>query len=142
MAKIYLGGLIKMSFPEYFPESCPFDNSRNENLVAYRAVDNKIKITPEDFIPLILDSKKSLKLTSDSIKCRACGLSIYTDINELKENIEIVPSLSKKEIIGIQVTKESGKVLETPPIKSPNSSHLTWWIYSQTNPIDLVIRGI
>lgn len=130
-----------MNFPDYFPENCPLIPSRCEELIVYRAVDNKTNIEVKDFEPLILDKKKKLNLSSSSSKCRACGLSVYTNIEELQNNIEIVPSLFNKEIIPVQITKDSGRVLETPPIKSPDSSHITWWPYSHVDFLKLVVHG-
>lgn len=116
----------KLKWPSYYPCNCPPDVEGRE-LTVYRFA-NKKTITEKDFKP-----KKVLKpeeLFEDD--CKACGLSVYTDKQEIQQQHKDRPHLRRKQIMEILITKGTGRVKDTP---TNGNSHHTWWVDEDTNPI-------
>jgi hypothetical protein len=109
-----------MNWPDYFPEDCPPDFAEDANLEAYRLVDQDPP-SEDDFIPhkLLYPDRRYPD------ECKACGLSVFTEINDFIELQRRVPALRGSLISVGNLTPEMGKILPTP---YRGNSHHSWWI--------------
>lgn len=113
------------SFPDHFPEDCPFSNARNIQMEAYRWVGNDPP-QPQDFVPLS-QQRGGLSFSDSNSECQACGLSVFVDAQDAILAQKCSKSLRGKRLaVGI-IEPESGKVAPTP---RDGNSHHTWWPYA------------
>jgi hypothetical protein len=96
------------TWPTYYPSKCPPEVSPRD-LKVFRLA-NKKSITANDFKPYRVS--KPDEIFSD--ECKACGLSVYTNKDDLEKERQDRPNLRRKHIIEISITKKSGKVMATP----------------------------
>lgn len=112
---------VAVEFGDYYPAQCPPVESIPPNHLVYRLISGD-KAQASDFIPYFL-----LKPGTDwkSRKCRACGLSVYTQKEDVEKAREINNGLRDFKIAKGHLSPESGRILETP---SHGDSHHTWWV--------------
>jgi hypothetical protein len=60
--------------------------------------------------------------------CRACGLSVYRDLNDAKNARARYKPLRDKKIARGHITESDGVVMQT----STPASHYTWWMKTAT----------
>ena len=70
-------------------------------------------------------------------RCQACGLSVYTDRDDLEEGRQLVPGMAKKRVVVGTLPEGSGKMMPTP---SPTwKTHRTWWVRPGLNAASLFV---
>ena len=121
-----------MQWPEYFPENCPPTTATSPNGKFYRFIaKDHDEPQSKDFV-----SWRELNLEKpcpDNIpECQACGLSVYSDLEEIRRMKKVIPKLRKMKIAGGSLTESSGKIKNTPSRNSQN--HNTWWVPQNENP--------
>lgn len=109
-----------MTFLEKLPDGCPPDDAIK---IDYEVgVFRLVKTDP----PTDSDFKSYRKLNPikkyDVPECIACGLSVYADIESIKNLIKL-PSLKKKKICRVNLSSGAGFIKATG--KDP--MHRTWW---------------
>lgn len=130
---------------EYFyqiPEKCiPLIKCDIKESYCYRLskVENPCQ---ESFIPQLFDPKLSQKTKYKDNPCECCGVSVFSDLDLLKEYRESIPSLGKYIL--------EGKIIST--IHGPLSfiynenndideGHLNWYQYKEIDPTT-IFRGM
>jgi hypothetical protein len=112
-----------LDWPEHFPELCPPDSSREPKEKVYRFVKQNPP-SENDFIShrlLYAD-----KVFSD--ECRACGLSVFTEMADVLSMRKRYNALRKKLLAVGNLSSDVGKILSTPGKYA--KSHHTWWVPS------------
>jgi hypothetical protein len=117
-----------MDWPEHYPEKCPPKRSRSAEGVVFRLMSGK-RPTERDF--------RSYRLQYPTRNfggklCIACGVSIYTDLEDVQRLRNRVPAARRKHVCGAELLPEYGKMLLT---SSPDEhSHHTWWFPGNVRP--------
>lgn len=110
-------------WPDYFPDQCPPKDSRKDEMTVFRLVSDSPP-SARDFVPTIIDQPH--RSFAPSEVCRACGVSVFTNIEDAKcMRSRFSPLRNKKLAIGT-ITQEDGVVLETG-----TGSHITWWLQTE-----------
>jgi len=116
-----------MQWPNYFPSGCPYEDSFLAAGAVYRLINKK---APEerDFLSYRL-------LYPDKVfnvpECIACGLSIYTDVEDIERLKRRVPATRNKRVtVGI-LHESLGKM---KPTGHDEASHHTWWVPLGSQP--------
>jgi len=112
-----------MQWPEYFPENCPCEKCQPASELVFRLIENH-NPSQRDF-----KSYRELnpgKAAPDGDECRACGVSVYSDIDHIRRMQRRVNSQRNKRISRGQLTPEFGMIKKTS--SRYGNSHLTWWI--------------
>lgn len=125
-------------WPTHFPKNCPVGGEK-QNIEVYRLVDNNPP-TEADFISAF--ELQPTRKFGDI--CKACGLSVYRDLEEAKVmNEQLAQStyfrrkgLPKKKIAVGRTDPNCGLIKATPSASEPESSHMTYWVY-QGKRIDM-----
>lgn len=116
---------VRYLWQEHFPQGCPPDDAKSLKCEAYRIVYNNPP-TVEDFI-----CYKLLYPTRNfTSACLACGLSLFTELDDLVKISKNIPAIKRKKKFFARgrLTEETGVILPTNKDKHTNS-HMTWWIY-------------
>lgn len=109
---------------EYYPEDCPPDEARSDEVEAYRLVE-QFPPNADDFLPTIIEFPH--RKFEPEVLCNACGASVYTDIKDIKRTRKRFKGLKNKIIVKGIINKDDGLVLETG-----HGSHLTWWLETES----------
>jgi hypothetical protein len=110
-----------MDWPNHFPENCPPNAAKDaDGEEVYRLVDQNPPSDP-DFISHRLRYPKREFFD----ECKACGLSIFTNIEDSIKLRKRLPALRDTSIALGKLPSEAGKILPTP---YSGNSHYTWWI--------------
>jgi hypothetical protein len=119
-----------MAWPDFFPENCPPSDAVSPNFTVYRFI-RAAPPVESDFNSYIEDGKEVSLLK----KCQACGVSVYTELQDAIEMQGQVSGLRKKRIASAFLNSNHGKIRNTPSLVYPNCghSHHTWW-----KPFDLL----
>lgn len=67
--------------------------------------------------------------------CDACGLSTYTDLDEVRRAQDRVPGMRKKKIAMGTLENGHGRILATPA--PSGASHHSWWLPAGLDPLPL-----
>lgn len=119
-----------MHWPTFFPEDCPPVSAKDlEAAEVYRLAD-KNPPSDGDFIPHRI--KFPQKEFAD--ECKACGLSIFTKIEDIIKLQKRTPALRNKFIASGNLLPNMGKIMHTP--KGGNSHH-TWWIPDNIQVVEI-----
>lgn len=110
-----------MNWPNYYPENCPPDDAEKPSGLVFRFT-YKAKSSRADFKPYHREGKE---WKNDCQTCQACGISVYTDLNEVLRVQKRTPAARNKFIARYEVNENDGLIKNTPG-NSPN--HHTWWI--------------
>lgn len=113
-----------MEWPQHYPESCPPAIAKEASGKVYRFIEKEHEFPQDkDFM-----SWKELNPNKDygEKECQACGLSIYISLEEAKRVASSIPRLKKMKIAEANLTKNSGKMENTP--SNVSKDHFTWWI--------------
>ena len=110
-----------MEWPDHFPEICPPDDSIPASGEVYRCINNP---PPKrtDFLSLFEEGRRMWPGTD---KCMFCGLSIYSDVEDIFQMWRRVKGFGKRHIVKGRLDTLMGKMKNTP---IHESSHYTWWI--------------
>ncbi len=116
-------------FPDWFPENCPPADAFCEKLKVYRLAFNK-KLKKKDFLPNVKLYPKNKRYKNNIL---AYGISVFEDIQDMKDMKRKIPGLKKMKynIVGYTI-EEYGLIKHTPN----NNSHITWWLYEDMYPIN------
>lgn len=110
-----------MNWPDYFPPNCPPVDTQETNRRVYRFVRTDIP-TSVDF-----KSYKELFPTRnfEEEECKACGLSVYTNLDDAKSAQRNIPGMAKRLLAQCDLTIQDGRIKATPAFNG--ESHHTWW---------------
>lgn len=104
-------------WPEHFPPSCPPVEAKPDAFQAFRLV-SSIPPTKEDFFSHFI---ANLPFNPDEL-CRACGLSVYRELEAAKAARKRYKPLRSKMVAVGFIGLNDGVVMQT---SSPG--HHTWW---------------
>ena len=124
-----------MSYSDYLPCNCPPENSNNASGKVYRFI-NSYNENPalDDFLSQReLDPDPDEKYSDLFVECKACGLSVFTSLDDVLKKARRIPNLKSKKISEGVLNERLGKILNTPSRRSGNSHH-TWWITKDSKP--------
>ena len=110
-----------MDWPEYYPNECPPDYAPSASGVIYRFVDTNPP-AGVDFVPY---AQEYPNRNWGDKECQACGLSVYTSLDDCEKVKRKIPSLRKKLTAAATLDPSQGKLMNTPSRKINN--HYTWW---------------
>jgi hypothetical protein len=121
-----------MSWPDHYPDDCPFKDAYEPN-----------EMTVYYFVPLEFSLsgfrthydkylKKNYKYSSDIKKCEACGLSVFTNKDDMEHLKQLPYFRDKCKIASGKLTRDSGLIKNTPSKQAP--SHHTWWVLPNYDP--------
>ncbi len=110
-------------WPSHFPAACPPIEARPAEMNVFRMVASSPP-TKEDFMSHV-DANKPY---NSAEQCRACGLSVYTDLKDAKTARKRFKPLRGLLIARGSITSNDGVVLQT----STPASHYTWWVKTST----------
>jgi hypothetical protein len=115
-----------MSWNIQYPSNCPPSGAKAVDFgPVYRFVQGA-NISIDDFEPEISRKANNFKSCSNKNRCKACGVSIYSNLNEAKTIQNIVPRFKNCLIAEGKIYRSEGEILKTPS-KLANS-HITWWV--------------
>jgi len=111
-----------MDWPEHFPEYCPPEDADDTDHTVYRFVNSN---------PPREDDLKSHRERFEAYdfgdkECLACGLSVYTEVNDIINAQKRVPGMAKKLIAKFELQNGDGKIKHTST--NFRDSHHTWWV--------------
>lgn len=113
-----------MQWPDYFPENCPPEHAEPASGEVYRMIE-KSAPTEQDFKSFReLNPRRRL---SRKMRCRACGLSVYTEPQDILILRRQVPRFRTYSLSKGELEPRLGKLLHTPSRKTGESHH-TWWV--------------
>jgi hypothetical protein len=111
-----------MAWPDHFPDACPPADADAVGTF-YRFVLQDPPIA-DDFVSLWL--KRDGNGIATEVKCKSCGLSLFTDLNDVEKARRKVPAFRPAKVaMGVLSTVE-GKIKPTPSMIV--KSHHTWWV--------------
>lgn len=118
-----------MTWPSYYPNNCPCEDSYTIDCDAFRFIADE-QPAPEDF-----KSHRELYPTKNFNKpeCIVCGISIYLELDDAKRVQNRIPGLRKKKIARGCLTNSHGVVKNTV-FTCSELSHHTWWIPVEVSP--------
>jgi len=115
-----------MKWPEYFPEDCPPEDAEATTRTLFRFAD-KFPLGERD-----RKSKREINPDKEpfgdkELECKACGLSLFSDLEAMREMMKRVKGFRQSRIIRCHITENDGLLKETPGMQ--NKSHCTLWIF-------------
>jgi hypothetical protein len=109
-----------MEWPTYYPEDCPPASAMDiEAVELYRLVDHNPP-ADGDFIPHKLKFPRKKYYN----ECKACGLSVFTKVEDIIKLRDEISALGNKLIAKGKLPPGMGKILHTP--RWGNSHHTLW----------------
>lgn len=109
-------------WPAHFPAGCPPPSAAPATGTVFRLVRNRPPAA-SDFVPHILLFPRN---SFTGCQCEACGLSVFTTLEECRRAEARIPSLRGREVASADLTAEHGALAATPRAKNPG--HFTWWL--------------
>ena len=109
-----------MNWPTFFPRNCPPAESKAAAGIVYRLI-NRTTPGPEDF----KSHRERFPNRIFSSECQACGLSVYTDKDDIARLKKRIPGMRAKQVASGKLDANSGQLLHT---SSAEVSHHTWWL--------------
>jgi hypothetical protein len=119
-----------MQFPAYFSANCPPATAQPASGTVYYLV-NSEPLTPEDFWSK-RQRNPDKRFSQKSKECQACGISVYTDIEDVLLLRREIQSFQNHQISVGQLIPEMGVILPTPSEFFP--SHRTLWLAVGSQP--------
>lgn len=121
-----------VEYESYLPDRCPPSEAVPANLTVIRLVRGET-VNESDFVPYYeLNPGREW----GSRLCQACGLSVYTDLADVKHLMAVNPGLKTfKPAVG-QLRPADGVIQATP---RQADSHHTWWKNKNANAERLFI---
>jgi len=116
-----------MKWPEFFPDSCPPQDSSSATGIVYRLINGQV---PKEY-----DFKPYRQLYPDRVfdipECQACSLSVYTDKADVVRLKKRIPATRNKKVACGSLNSSCGKLKPTP---SKENSHHSWWVPTDLQP--------
>ncbi|MDA8210192.1 MAG: hypothetical protein M0Z92_14495 [Actinomycetota bacterium] len=113
---------VVSGWPDHFPNGCPDARVMAGKHGFYRLVDSSPP-TETDFashVELELRGTPRRKTITDEHRCVACGVSLFSDLSEIKKLRKSVGPMRKKLIA-------SGNLTDEVVALTGKGSHHTWW---------------
>jgi hypothetical protein len=112
---------MTFSWPAYFSDDCPPQDSQPASGEVYRLVKNDPP-KEDDFL-----THKELFPEKDfgDQECQACGVSVSRDADDIPVLKRRVPGLRERMLARGILDSSLGKIKSTP---GPVRSHHTWWV--------------
>ena len=105
-------------WPSFFPPQCPPSDSQAASGRVYRLV-STVPPSEDDFRSYY--EEDPVKWAGD---CKACGVSVFRDINDLQRLTRRVRAMNP--FVATKVLEHAdGRLMHTAPV--PSNSHHTWW---------------
>lgn len=114
-----MGSRLVTQWPGHFPASCPPPQAHVAEFEAFRLVST----APPSGDDFVAHSVAGLPFPAEEL-CRACGLSVYRDLNDAKRARARYKPLKNKLIARGFIKGTDGVVMQT----STPPSHYTWWV--------------
>ena len=121
---------MSINWPAYYPSDCPPNIAQPPNHTVYRFV----RSNPPSSIDFCSNKERFPRKDYGEDDCIACGLSVFTDVNEVKIAQQHIPGMKSKLIAKINLMNDDGLIL--PSHSSYCDSHHTWWKSPNFNPIN------
>ena len=119
---------MEAPWPDFFPNDCPPSKAGPAGGTVFRLVRNNPP-TRDDFVPLVLEQPER---EFGKRLCQACGVSVYTDIEDVRRLQARVPGHRSKSIAKGELSPDMGLMMPTPTRKE--STHTTWWLFEGVDP--------
>ncbi|MFB2891891.1 hypothetical protein ACE1CI_02990 [Aerosakkonemataceae cyanobacterium BLCC-F50] len=113
-----------MLFLDYFPDNCPPRIAQPASGRVYYLVKNDPP-TPEDFFAKRQKNPRR-RFSNNEQECRACGISVYTEIEDILNIRRIYPGLENLKVAVGDLIPNFGVIQHTSSTNSP--SHHTLWL--------------
>ncbi|MFZ6755521.1 hypothetical protein ACO0KY_19405 [Undibacterium sp. Dicai25W] len=107
-----------MTWPQYFPASCPPQDARSENIEVFRLIEES-KAKKSDFLPTVIEFPH--RKFDDA--CILCSVSVFVNIDEIKKRQARYSNLKSKKIAKGTIAETDGLILETL-----SAGHVSWWL--------------
>ncbi|MDZ4763892.1 MAG: hypothetical protein SGI73_05015 [Chloroflexota bacterium] len=115
-----------MKWRPHLPDDCPPENAAPTTGTVYRLA-YKADFNEKDFLSYKEEGKKW-----NVAECTASGISVYTEIEGIKQLFRRVKSARRKKVLRGVLKPQHGKILNTP--SDTHNSHHTWWIPADERP--------
>ena len=116
-----------VTYRDYLPEDCPPDDAQPATGTVYRMLKGD-RPTPDDFLSF-RELKPGKAYPSD---CIASGLSVYTEIEGIRQLQRRVPRFRKAKVGQGELDAVHGTIKNTP--SQLHASHHTWWLAREAEP--------
>lgn len=118
-----------MAFADNCPENCPPPDAISPKGMRVFHLLKSIPIDPAGDFRSKLTRELSLPPVHRTLKqsqfCQSCGLSVYTNLEDIRNMQKVAKGLNKK-VVGVKnLEMNHGKIKSTPT--NDASSHHTWW---------------
>lgn len=126
-----------MQFRDHLPLNCPPEDASSLEIEVYCLVGSDPP-TIEDFLSLREKKPNEVfKFDHDLVKvCESCSLSVFTDIEGIVLARKISRTLRNKKLAVGHLSKDSGKIKNTPSQRTGDTHH-TWWLNKDIDPCTL-----
>jgi hypothetical protein len=110
-----------MAWPKFYPisEDCPPADAFAPDTTVYRFLEGGVP-SATDFL--------SFKELGWADGCKACGLSVYTDIRQVEQLAKSSPTFKGKQFALAELKGGPGLLKHTPREPTTRTSHHTWWV--------------
>lgn len=122
-----------MQFRDHLPPNCPPLDADLSMMVVYYLVDSDPP-TAKDF--LSFRERRPDRNVESWRECQACGLSVFTDSVGAELARQSSRSLRNKKLAKGSLSKDSGKIKNTPS-QNTGDTHHTWWLNRNIDPCSL-----
>lgn len=109
-----------MTWPTNYPDDCPPNDAVTPNHTVYRFIKDNPPVK-RDFSSHV-DKSPTSTFTD---RCKACGISVFIDLEEAIAAQSLIPGIAKKMIALCAISHDDGRIKHTP--KNINPEHYTWW---------------
>ena len=114
-----------MEWPHFYPENCPPAEAKPASGKVYRLVRSD-PAQAEDFRTLFEENPRWSKNKPTTTVCKGCGLSVYTDLQDIKQlKDRYKRKFGKYKIAEGELDAKFGMIQNTP---AKEESHHTWWV--------------
>ena len=122
-----------MQFRDHLPPDCPPLDADLSVMVVYYLVDTD-PTTEKDFLSF-RERRPDINV-EPARTCEACGLSVFTDTLGTELARKSSRSLRNKKLAKGCLSKDSGKIKNTPS-QNTGDTHHTWWLNRNIDPCSL-----
>jgi hypothetical protein len=126
-----------MEFREHLqiPNCPPEDALPPTSIMVYYLVKNNPP-DASDFLSLRERRPNEEKFSPDSEECKACGVSVFTELDGIELARKVSRALRKMKTAKGELTSDLGIIKKTPS-KNTGNSHCTWWIFKNAKPYNV-----
>ncbi|KGK89371.1 hypothetical protein DP73_09950 [Desulfosporosinus sp. HMP52] len=117
-------------FPNFYPNSCPPTDAREENFKVYRLIESNI-IREKDFIPKAIRRRLYTQSTCEELALSILGRPEDTHI--ARKFFSLIGMKKLDKVAVGYITKQSGRI-KMDPSTNVGQSHINWWTYMGVHP--------